>query len=78
LSTAKDTLLTNQDQEVFQPKKLNVGDSACFFIPDGQLSSQVKTHFVLWHERAFKDPVCLLTNQQIGKWQLVITKKDSK
>jgi hypothetical protein len=30
----------------------------------------VKTHFVLWQEKSFKDPVCLLTNQEIG--QMVI------
>ncbi|MDZ7900402.1 MAG: hypothetical protein U5N85_20545 [Arcicella sp.] len=63
LRTAKDTLLMNQDQEIFQPKKLDLGDSSRLYIPDCQLSSQVKTHFVLWHERSFKDPVCLLTNR---------------
>jgi hypothetical protein len=62
LRTAKDTLLTNQDQEVFQPKKLDVGDSSCLCVPDCQLSSQVQTHFLLWHEKAFEAPIYLLTN----------------
>lgn len=78
LRTAKDTLLTNQDQEIFQPKKLDVGDSSCTFIPDCQLSSQVKTHFVFWHERAFKDPVCLLTNQEIGQMAIGYYRKRFK
>lgn len=78
LKTAKDTLLTNQDQEVFQPKKLAVGDSSCLYIPDCQLSSQVKTHFVLWHERAFKEPVCLLTNQEIGQMAIGYYRKRFK
>ncbi len=50
LRTAKDTLLTNQDQEVFQPKKLAVGKESFLYMPDCQLSSHVKIHFVLWHE----------------------------
>ena len=78
LRTAKDTLLTNQDQEVFQPKKLAVGDSSCLYIPDCQLSSQVKTHFVLWHERAFKEPICLLTNQEIGQMAIGYYRKRFK
>jgi hypothetical protein len=83
LRTAKDTLLTNQaggvpHQEVFQPKKLDVGDSSCLYIPHCQLSSQIKTHFVLWHERVFKDPVCLLTNQEIGQMAIGYYRKRFK
>lgn len=78
LRTAKDTLLTNQDQEIFQPKKLDVGKESFLYMPDCQLSSQVKTHFVLWHERAFKDPVCLLTNQEIGQMAIGYYRKRFK
>jgi hypothetical protein len=78
LRTAKDTLLTNQYQEVFQPKKLDVGDESCLYIPDCQLSSQVQTHFVLWHEKAFKDPVYLLTNQEIGQMAIGYYRKRFK
>jgi hypothetical protein len=78
LRTAKDTLLTNQNRETFQPKKLDVGDSSCLYISDCQLSSQVKTHFVLWHEKAFKDPICLLTNQEIGQMAIGYYRKRFK
>ena len=78
LRTAKDTLLTNQEQEIFQPKKLEVGKESFLYIPDCKLSSQVKTHFVLWHERTFKDPVCLLTNQEIGQMAIGYYRKRFK
>ena len=78
LRTAKDTLLTNQKQEIFQPKKLEVGKESFLYIPDCKLSSQVKTHFVLWHERTFKDPVCLLTNQEIGQMAIGYYRKRFK
>ena len=78
LRTAKDTLLTNQEQELFQPKKLEVGKESFLYIPDCKLSSQVKTHFVLWHERTFKDPVCLLTNQEIGQMAIGYYRKRFK
>ena len=66
LRTAKDTLLTGSDGEVFQGKSLCVGKETHLYVPDCQNSNRVKTHFVLWHEKAFKDPICLLTNLELG------------
>ena len=38
----------------------------------------MKTHFVLWHERSFKYPVCLLTNQEIGQMAIGYYRKRFK
>jgi hypothetical protein len=67
LRTAKDTLLATWEGDVFQPKSQDVGTESYLYIPDCKLSSGVSTHFVLWHERAFKDPIALLTNLDIAQ-----------
>jgi len=66
LRTAKDTLLTSQDQETFQGKHLSVGKESQLFIADCQLSSRVRTHFLVWHEAGFREPIYLLTNLEAG------------
>lgn len=78
LRTAKDTLLTNQEGEIFQPKNQDVGDETHFYVPDCHLSSKIKTHFVLWHERAFKDPINLLTNLEIAQMAIGYYRKRFK
>ena len=66
LRTAKDTLLSTYDTEKFQGKDLSVGKETYLFIPDCRLSKGVSTHFVMWHESAFKEPIYLLTNLELG------------
>lgn len=66
LRTAKDTLLTDHDGETFQGKNLSVGRETYFFIPHCQTSSRIDTHFVVWHEVGFKEPVYLVTNLDLA------------
>jgi len=66
LRTAKDTRLRSQDGERFQGKELSLGEESHLFVSASQLSSGVWTHFLVWHERAIKEPVYLLTNQEVG------------
>ena len=66
LRTAKDTRLRSQDGERFQGKELSLGEESHLFVSASPLSSGVWTHFLVWHERGFKEPVYLLTNQKVG------------
>jgi len=66
LRTAKDTLMSDENGEIFQGKNLSVGNETHLYIPDCQTSKNVKTHFVMWHEKPFKDPIYLLTNLEVG------------
>ena len=62
LRTAKDTLLSEPNGEQFQGKQLGVGEKTYFFVPFCKKNNTISTNFVLWHEKAFKDPIYLLTN----------------
>jgi hypothetical protein len=67
LRTSKDrTFKEANSGEIFQGKDLSVGQETTMHIPDCQLSDGVKTNFVIWHERRFKEPIYLITNQDLA------------
>lgn len=67
LRTSKDrTFKEAKSEEIFQGKNLSVGEETTFYVPDCQLSNGTKTNFIMWHERRFKEPIYLITNQDLA------------
>jgi hypothetical protein len=68
LRTSKDRTFNEVTSgEIFQGKNLSVGEETTLYVSDCQLSGGVKTNFVMWHEKRFKEPIYLLTNQDLAQ-----------